>query len=493
MDNQGEPTRRIPSRRELRAQREQALAAQQNETEPKIEEPRETPSELASANPSSEAQSEANVAPVVEETPITAPVAENPVTTPEPTDETTVKFAPTTPVSAEAQAQTITRQAIENKARRIEQEGGPREEFLNTSRKQPKKQKRGRIISTLIILLLMAALVFGGIYLAKMLLGQTEEAPADYSGGGSGVVTVEIPQGATGSQIASMLKEQDVVASTDAFVSAFKANPEAKNIQPGTYTLANKMSSAAAVAALLDSANRVDNDLTIPEGFTLKQIKQRLIKRAGYTEEQLNAALKDTNAIGLPAEAKGNVEGWIAPATYTQKKGEDAKALFKTMIETNTKRLEKLGIPRDQWQVALTKGSILEREVAKKEYLPMVARVIDNRLDAEKGKEVLNRLQMDSTVAYASGRTSGLPTQQELQADSPYNTYKNAGLPPTPIGVVGDAALEAVMHPADGNWLYFVTTNLDTGETKFYDTYDEFVKGKAELAEYCKTHEKSCY
>ena len=104
-------------------------------------------------------------------------------------------------------------------------------------------------------------------------------------------------------------------------------------------------------------------------------------------------------------------------------------------------------------------------------------RVIENRLvDTD---NVVGRLQMDSTVLYGVGKTGGVPTREDLDNDNPYNTYIHAGLPPSPIGVVGDRAIEAVMHPAEGDWLYFVTVNLDTGETLFAATLEEHNANKA--------------
>jgi len=93
-----------------------------------------------------------------------------------------------------------------------------------------------------------------------------------------------------------------------------------------------------------------------------------------------------------------------------------------------------------------------------------------------------------TTVNYAADQELGaVPTTEDLKIDSPYNTYENPGLPPTPIEAPGDAAIEAAAHPADGDWNYYVTVNLRTGETKFAETYDEFLRYKDELRQYCET------
>jgi UPF0755 protein len=133
---------------------------------------------------------------------------------------------------------------------------------------------------------------------------------------------------------------------------------------------------------------------------------------------------------------------------------------------------------------ALTVASIVEREVARPEDRPKVARVIYNRLAQDM------RLQMDSTVHYASGERGSVWTSDEARAsDSPYNTYKHKGLPPGPIASPGAAALEAAVNPADGDWLFFVAVNLDTGETRFTSTAAEHQQAVDELHAWCEASE----
>ena len=122
----------------------------------------------------------------------------------------------------------------------------------------------------------------------------------------------------------------------------------------------------------------------------------------------------------------------------------------------------------------LTVASLLEAEVRPADFTK-VARVIYNRLDAGMP------LQLDSTVAYATGADDLMLTQEQMDTASPYNTYLNTGLPPTPINSPGEAALDAALSPAQGPWLYFVTVNPKTGETKFAKGYQRFLRLKAEL------------
>jgi UPF0755 protein len=136
-------------------------------------------------------------------------------------------------------------------------------------------------------------------------------------------------------------------------------------------------------------------------------------------------------------------------------------------------------------QEVVTVASIVQSEARNASDFPKVARVIYNRLD--RGMP----LQMDSTVHYAVGKSGQLTTTDEDRASSsPYNTYRFPGLPPGPIASPGDAALKAALHPADGDWIYFVTVNPDTGETKFAVTNAQHQRNVAQLREFCRQSPK---
>jgi UPF0755 protein len=306
--------------------------------------------------------------------------------------------------------------------------------------------------------------VFGGLF-----SGDTaDETVQDYPGPGSGEVQVTVASGDTGGAIGQTLVDAGVVATTKAFTSAYAANPAATGIQPGTYTLQLEMKASDAVNALLDPANRVSNRVTIPEGYTAQQIYQRVYEVTGITVEDLQAAAADPAAIGLPAEAGGNVEGWLFPMTYEVEPGSSAASVLSQMVARTTALLTSKGVAQDQWETVLNKASIVEREGKLDEDRPKIARALQNRLD----RGML--LQIDATVAYGAGVTGRSPNRAELDdASNLYNSYKHQGLPPTPIANPGEASIDAVITPADGPWLFWVTVNPDTGETKFAETYDE--------------------
>ena len=135
----------------------------------------------------------------------------------------------------------------------------------------------------------------------------------------------------------------------------------------------------------------------------------------------------------------------------------------------------------------MTIASLIEAE-GRGGDMPKIARVIYNRLENPGTAGTVGKLQIDASVNYGLGQKLGVAlTSEQLAQDTPYNTYTREGLPPTPIEAPGDAAIAAALNPADGDWYYYVTVNLATGETKFAATPEEFATYKAEYQEYCQT------
>lgn len=190
-----------------------------------------------------------------------------------------------------------------------------------------RRRRRRRNTTALIVV----ALVLGGIGVAVWkfglpliddLRGNPGPTAEDYPGPGVEPVEVTIPAGATGADMATILVEKDVVASARAFTLAFAANPDAPGIQPGTYQLMTKMRAVEVVAALVNPANRVLMRVTIPEGLAVAQILEKLASVTTVPIEEFQAAMTDTAATGLPAEAGGRYEGWLFPSTYEFEPGQ---------------------------------------------------------------------------------------------------------------------------------------------------------------------------
>jgi len=279
--------------------------------------------------------------------------------------------------------------------------------------------------------------------------------------------------------MASALVEAGVVASAKAFNTAFAANPQSGSIQPGTYRMLLEMKASDAVTALLNPSSRVSFKVTVPEGLSRDQIVAKINEKTLIPVADLEAALADPASIGLPAEANGNAEGWLFPATYDVQPGATAASVLSQMTAQTVAVLTQKGVPQDQWEDLLTRASLVEREARLPEDRPKIARAIQNRLDKEMP------LDIDSSVAYGAKKPGTAVTTDDLaDANNPYNTYKHLGLPPSPIASPGTASIDAVMSPADGPWLFWVTVNLDTGETLFADTYDEHQANVEKLREW---------
>ena len=358
------------------------------------------------------------------------------------------------------------------------------------SRRAPSGRRRAargpsrarRLVRTFVLILVIAALVFAVVKVMDLLGG-----PDDYSGQGKGKVVIEVPEGANGHQIADILASKDVVKSSEAYYQVSLNDPRAQSIQPGFYELRKQMSAKAALAALIDKKNRVEGRVAVPEGARVDQIVTLIAQGSEIPAKEVTDALKKPGGLGLPKVAENNPEGYLFPATYTVEPGTSATQLLRQMVAKTIdvsksldidSRAAKLGFSVEE---ILTVASILEYEAKKDEDYPKVARVLYNRLKNDQA------LQLDSTVSYVSKRKGDVFTTPEERDDpSAYNTYKHRGLPPGPIGSPGEKTIEAALNPADGDWLYFVAVNLETGETVFSETEDEHNKGVAKLQEYCR-------
>ena len=304
--------------------------------------------------------------------------------------------------------------------------------------------------------------------------------PPDYSGPGTGTVKVQIKSGETATQVGQQLLDQGVVASVRAFSNAAKASGRGSSLEPGYYLLHKHMAAALAFALLLKPSSRVQLHITIPEGLRLSSIIAVLGKKTGDLRGY-QQAIKGTSALGLPSYAKGNPEGYLFPATYTVQPGTQPIQVLRAMVLRFNQEASSVSLPsvtaHDQISEsdAITVASLVQAEGKRSQDLPKIARVIYNRLNAGMP------LQLDSTVMYALHTYGIRATAAQTKVNSPYNTYKHAGLPPGPIDSPGDAAIQAALHPAQGTWLYFVTVNPKTGLTKFTSSFTQFQAYQAQL------------
>ncbi|MFD2024663.1 endolytic transglycosylase MltG [Promicromonospora aerolata] len=349
-----------------------------------------------------------------------------------------------------------------------------------SSRRAQRRRRRGRNGRSFIVLLVALVLVGGSGYAVwtnlDWLTGLTNPLESkDFSGPGGDPIVVEIPEGATGTAMGETLYEAGVVASVSAFTTAFEANPDSVLIRPGTHAMLEEMPARDAVALLVKN-DTVDLQLTIPEGYTVEQIVDRAVQVTGLPAKDFTAALKDPSAIGLPKQAGGKAEGWLYADTYMVKPNDTAEDLLSRMVDRTDQLLGKKDVPAGDRQDVLTKASLVEREGLHAADKPKIARAIENRLADD------TFLEIDAAVAYGADKPGTELTRDDLNdAKNRYNTYEHTGLPPGPIANPGEVAIDAVLNPTPGEWKFWVTVNLDTGETKFAEDFEEHQLNVAEL------------
>jgi UPF0755 protein len=356
----------------------------------------------------------------------------------------------------------------------------------------PRRRRRGG--RRLGCLLVVAALVVAAAFAAFTVLRPVVDgflASGDYPGPGTGSVQVVINDGDSGHTIGATLQKAGVIKTANAFLDAAAADPRSASIQPGTYTLKLHMAAKDALTILEDGRNRTVPRVTIREGLWKAEVFKALSKGTGIPVAQYVAAAANPTALGLPAEAKGNVEGYLFPSTYDFPKKSTATQQLATMVAKTIAELQSVGVTEANDERILTIASIVEGEAGVADR-GKVARVVQNRLDHPTGP-TLGMLQMDSTVNYVLQRRGILTKAQYDSAKaSPFDTYSHRGLPPGPISSPGAKAIEAAAAPTPGPWFYFVTVNYDTGETLFATTRAEHDRNNAIRKAWCDANKPKC-
>lgn len=333
------------------------------------------------------------------------------------------------------------------------------------------KFKKRRVIALAVVLALIAGT--GTIaYLNRSAIRNAFEQIQgnDYVGSGKGEAVIEIAAGETGEDVARALVEAGVVKNfRTTYKLILEQNP---TFFPGTYKLKLEMSSLAALAALADPQNTVVNRVTIKEGLRISNVFKVLSEATGIDQSDFVEAAKNLSAFDLPEEAP-SLEGYLFPATYNFSPKADALSILKTMRMRMKQELESFGVSVDETHRILTLASLVQREVRVEEDFYKASRTFINRLN------VGMKLQSDASVSYALDGDTTSTSAQDRANDNPYNTYFYEGLPVGPIGAPGRVAIDAALNPADGEWLYFCTINLETGETVFSETYAQHQKAVA--------------
>jgi UPF0755 protein len=288
-------------------------------------------------------------------------------------------------------------------------------------------------------------------------------------------VTFTVRAGEGSVEIGRNLRDAGVVDSVNRFRDVAEERGLDGLLKPGTYKLVTGMS-IDAVLDLLARGPSTGTPLTIPEGWTVAQIAARLADTKQFTRDEVDKALESKDLI-VPYRPEGetSLEGLLFPETYGIEDNDSAESVLQDMLsqlEIVMQRQDLSEIPRglNTYQLLIV-ASMIEREAKIPADRARIAAVIYNRLAIGKP------LEIDATVEYAVGHSK--LTAKDLRKSSRYNTYIHKGLPPTPIAAPGEAAIQAALKPADGDWIYYVLSGKD-GSHAFTRSYQEFLKLKAE-------------
>jgi UPF0755 protein len=332
------------------------------------------------------------------------------------------------------------------------------------------------VIKIVIALAILAAVAFGG-YKVVQIIGGSE------SGGTSGkLVTVFIPEGSTTSEIAALLKKQDVIAKESTFIAAVKDRGVESQLLPGKYQLTTGMSDDEVIDALLAGPVPfvTGNKLTIPEGLTLEATAARVEEACGipavdFIAEAYSADKYVADYPFLEGVYNNSLEGFLYPKTYQIPEGSDAEYVIRVLLDQFVIETDGLDLSfAESKNLTLNDvviiASMIEKEVLVEEERPLVGSVIYNRL--HEGMY----LQICATVVYAIGLEDydGHPLlETDLAIESPYNTYLVDSLPAGPICSPRIESIQAAAHPADTDYFYYVLTS-EEGTHTFCATYEEF-------------------
>jgi len=325
----------------------------------------------------------------------------------------------------------------------------------------------------LVLLVFVAAILCGAGLFFHARLG------APYHGYAGNEQFIEIPPGAGPAGIGRRLVEAGIVRDRLTWRLALLESGAARELKAGEYRFSGDVTPREVVARLM-RGNVFVRSITFPEGLAIHEMARLFEVRGFGTAAAFERAASDGSLVSGWDPAASDLEGYLFPETYALPRRADAGALVRAMVG----RFEHV-FPAEARQQAVDRGrsvrdvvtlaSLVEKETARDDERALVAAVYTNRLRIGMG------LQCDPTVIYAlqkAGRYRGNLTRENMQIDSPYNTYRYAGLPPGPIASPGRASIEAALHPADVPYLYFVSRN--DGSHVFSTTYQEHARRVAE-------------
>lgn len=326
--------------------------------------------------------------------------------------------------------------------------------------------RRRRITAILVVVLLLLGLGFLNRSSVRAVFDVA--FGNEYSSSSTEKATLTIRSGDDGAAVARALVKAGI---TKTFSSTYKSVvASGATFYPGEYSLFTHMNSHDAVKALSGKGNFVDISILIKEGTRASTIFKMLSTK--YQTPLADFEKVTPSDIGLPKEAV-NLDGYLFPARYTFDPGQSAVSMLRTMHDRMQVEIDKAGIASADVHKVLTMASIVQREGGVVSDFYKISRVFFNRI------KIGMALQSDATVSYGANSLSYTTTAAQRADQNPWNTYAFRGLPVGPIGAPGVDAINAALHPAKGNWLYFCTVNLKTGETEFTSTLAEHERSVA--------------
>jgi UPF0755 protein len=335
------------------------------------------------------------------------------------------------------------------------------------------RRKRRPSAGPTVLAVLLVLAVVGAIIIVYSAATGGEPAPDTSS-------RVEVVKGDTLSDVATKLEAAGIIKSAFLFVLQARYQGYGTEIKTGRYSFKPGQDSEEILQKLTAGQPAPTITLTIPEGLTLEETARTVAADSGVTAEEFEQAARRTDYgyAFLDNHDVKTTEGYLFPAKYDFQRGVTARQIVDRLLEQYLLETQDLDIAEAKERLHLTEyqvvtvASLIEKEAATPEEKPLIASVIYNRLRTN------TPLQIDATIQYALKRPKANLSLTDLKVHSPYNTYKNKGLPPGPICSPGRESIQAALHPADTNYLYYVL-RADARKHYFTKSYDDFLRAKA--------------
>ena len=341
------------------------------------------------------------------------------------------------------------------------------------------------------VFLLILLLILGGVgFWGYQKLTEFVHTPVNVTQ--DQLLTIE--RGTTGSKLAALLEQEKILEHADLLPWLLKLQPQLNKVKAGTYSLTG-VKTLQDLLDMINSGKEAQFSVKFIEGKTFKEWRKNL-ENAPHLKQTLQGksdkeimALLDIPAVAKAVYEWNNMDGWLYPDTYNYTPNSTDLELLKRSTTRLQKALDKAWNERDEnlpladpYQMLIL-ASIVEKETGVAAERPQVASVFINRLKANM------KLQTDPTVIYGMGeRYTGNIRKKDLETMTPYNTYMIEGLPPTPIAMVSESALQAVAHPAKTDFYYFVADG--SGGHKFTRNLNEHNKAVQEYLRWYRSQQK---